>query len=547
MDPLEALYHSDEILSEDDDLLIESNWRKLQDHSKSAKELLQHANAESAIKFASDLDAVKNTIINPLFDLEKVARLSGDINTVIKLVEEIIEVYFAIKDIKGLVNGIKYLMNNRGQSHQAQTAIISKAMECLESCNLSMPFHGITDETTESSSANLTQKIDVSGFAPVPIYQDIGDSAPWTIDANDMLELLLTTRALSHGKMHLELPYAQVSVILARICERKEKADLALRLLQKSSVERLSAVSKFDKTVCLIYQLSLALKQEDYIIFLRIVRRISRSTLEKTENNWLHRTYLIFLITYFGHHNQHFATFLCYWELFLGQEEKNFSILRKAIFHLILSPPESEEGRLESIEYTIFAKKYASDLNRLTWIIFFQEIMDESISSNRIPKDQRERLFLDTTFPHSKVKAILDFFVEYKWKRTTDLMDDFKNAGLANEVTSEHLASSLRKRFAEKNILVIAKYYTRITIQQLAEYADASNEEVEELVRVMVSNKLLRTKIDRVDQVVTFPDNAPQEDVNKLNDSVKELLDIVQETCHLIERERLTDPTKASV
>ena len=536
---LDSLYHSDDILSDEDDSFIESNWQKIEDHSKSAKELLTQANAETAAKFSSDPDAVKNTVLRPLVELEHKARLSGDINTVSIIATEICAVHIAMKDFTGLLTALKQLMNARGQSHQAQTAMIKKIMEYVACFDVQMPFHGIVEEEVinaekDTNAHNRDFSTQVDAF-----YEGVGDGSTWSIDEKIVLNILMQIRSLTNGKMHLELPYAQVSVILAKFSERIGKTDLALRLLQKASIDRLSALSKLEKTICLVYQLSLAIKQDDYVVFSRIARRISKSTLEKKQNAWLRHTYLIFLVSYFNFKKQYFATFLTFWELFLNLDQADTDFLKRSIYYLLLSKPEAPEDRQEAIEFTIFSSKYTENLDRAKWIIKFRDALDDMLSNSDLLQSCREDLFNDICFPSGSIKEILDFFAGQSHKNSEDFYALVKKAELLPKEPCEYEVKNLLRRLAEKNILVVSKFYTRIPIEQLAKYASTSKEEVEDILRVLVSHSLVHTRIDRVDQLVTFPDNFEKEDADTLNETVKELLDTIQDTCHLIERERL--------
>merc|ERR1712243_28844 len=71
----------------------------------------------------------------------------------------------------------------------------------------------------------------------------------------------------------------------------------------------------------------------------------------------------------------------------------------------------------------------------------------------------------------------------------------------------------LKNRVVEYNIRIMAKYYTRITLQRMAHLLDLATEETEEFLSNLVCNKTVTAKVDRLDGVVHF--QIPQShDVN---------------------------------
>jgi 26S proteasome regulatory subunit N5 len=100
----------------------------------------------------------------------------------------------------------------------------------------------------------------------------------------------------------------------------------------------------------------------------------------------------------------------------------------------------------------------------------------------------------------------------------------------------------LKNRVVEYNIRIMAKYYTRITLQRMAHLLDLSPEDTEEFLSNLVCSKTVTAKVDRLDGVVHF--QVPQtHDVNAVLNNwasgLSSLMDLVTKTNHLINREEM--------
>lgn len=101
---------------------------------------------------------------------------------------------------------------------------------------------------------------------------------------------------------------------------------------------------------------------------------------------------------------------------------------------------------------------------------------------------------------------------------------------------------ALKTRVVEYNIRIMAKYYTRVTLQRMAVLLDLSPEETEEFLANLVSSKTVTAKVDRLDGVVHFQTSQTQ-DVNAVlnnwSSGLASLMELVTKTNHLINREEM--------
>lgn len=93
---------------------------------------------------------------------------------------------------------------------------------------------------------------------------------------------------------------------------------------------------------------------------------------------------------------------------------------------------------------------------------------------------------------------------------------------------------------------VMAKYYTRISTKRMSNLLDLSEDETEEFLSNLVTNKTINGKIDRLSGIVTF---ESQKDINEiLNDwshNLSTLMASINKTTHLINKEEMVHAVKA--
>lgn len=103
---------------------------------------------------------------------------------------------------------------------------------------------------------------------------------------------------------------------------------------------------------------------------------------------------------------------------------------------------------------------------------------------------------------------------------------------------SQQRWKDLQSRVVEHNIRVMAKYYTRIRIQRIAELLDLSVNETETFLSNLVVNKTVQAKTDRPAGVVYFTQKKDPSDIlNDWSNNLSSLMQLVNKTTHLINKE----------
>ncbi|URD97164.1 26S proteasome non-atpase regulatory subunit, partial [Musa troglodytarum] len=98
----------------------------------------------------------------------------------------------------------------------------------------------------------------------------------------------------------------------------------------------------------------------------------------------------------------------------------------------------------------------------------------------------------------------------------------------------------LKLRIIEHNILVVSRYYSRITLKRLADLLCLSLQEAEKYLSDMVVSKALAAKIDRPIGIVSFQTAKGSNDIlNSWAMNLEKLLDLVEKSCHQIHKETM--------
>lgn len=124
------------------------------------------------------------------------------------------------------------------------------------------------------------------------------------------------------------------------------------------------------------------------------------------------------------------------------------------------------------------------------------------------------------------------------WNTFKDEFENEKN--MLGGSLGDKAAEDLRLRVIEHNILVVSKYYARITLKRLADLLCLSIQEGEKHLSEMVVSKALVAKIDRPVGIVSFQPAKDSNDIlNSWASNLEKLLDLVEKSCHQIHKETM--------
>ncbi|MBA0726042.1 hypothetical protein Golax_001894, partial [Gossypium laxum] len=424
--------------------------------------------------------------IDQLLNAEKQMRFAGDVAGTKKAVTDILQLCFEAKDWKSLNEQIVNLSKKRGQLKQAVTAMVQQAMQYI-------------DETP---------------------------------DLETRIELIKTLNSVSAGKIYVEIERARLIKKLAKIKEEQGLIAEAADLMQEVAVETFGAMAKTEKIAFILEQVRLCLDRQDYVRAQILSRKISPrvfdidSSKEKKKPKEgdnvveeppadipslleLKRVYYELMIRYYFHNNDYLEICRCYKAIYeIPSIRENPSqwipVLRKICWYLILAPHDPMQSSL---------------LN--------STLEDKNLSE--IPKF---RLLL---------KQLVTMEVIQWTSLWNSYKDEFENEkNMLGGSLDDKAAEDLKQRIIEHNILVVSRYYSRITLKRLAELLCLTVKEAEKHLSEMVVSKALVAKIDRPMGIVCFQVAKDSNEIlNSWAVNLEKLLDLVEKSCHQIHKETM--------
>ncbi|GAB4850585.1 26S proteasome non-ATPase regulatory subunit 12 A [Ancistrocladus abbreviatus] len=424
--------------------------------------------------------------IEAFLNVEKQMRLAGDVAGTRKVVCDILQLCFEARAWKTLNDQIVLLSKRRGQLKQAVTAMVQQAMHYVDQ----------------------------------------------TPDLETRIGLIKTLNSVSAGKIYVEIERARLIKKLAKIKEEQGLIAEAADLMQEIAVETFGAMAKTEKIAFILEQVRLCLDHQDYVRAQILSRKISPRAFEvdtskerkrpKEGDNVveeapadipslpeLKRIYYELMIRYYSHHNDYLEICRCYEAIYeipsvRENQEQWMPVLRKICWYLVLSP----HGPMQS-----------SLLNAT--------LEDKNLSE--IPN----------------FKSLLKQLVTMEVIQWTALWNAYKNEfeneeNLHGGSLGDKAAEDLKQRIIEHNILVVSKYYAKISLKRLADLSCLSIQEAEKHLSDMVVLKALMAKIDRPMGIVCFRVAKDSNDIlNSWATNLEKLLDLVEKSCHQIHKETM--------
>ncbi|EFA85935.1 26S proteasome non-ATPase regulatory subunit 12 [Heterostelium album PN500] len=318
------------------------------------------------------------------------------------------------------------------------------------------------------------------------------------------LELIDTLRTITDGKIFVENERARLTRTLSKIKEDEGNISDAAKILQDLQVETYGSMEKREKIQFFIEQMRLCMNNKDFIRAQLIANKVNRKTLAEDESHDLKVEFYKQLIRYYTNDANYLEITRCYLQIYdtpyiqKDLEQMN-AALKLACINIVLTPMGSEQSDL---------------LNR---------ILDYKPLNNL-----------------AVYKDLLTRFKTIELIRWTSFVEVFKTELNTQSIFSgeKNCWNDLRSRVVEHNIRVVSTYYKRISTKRLAELLDLTLDESEKFISDLVSNKTIFARIDRPAGIATFV--APKDSSTVLNGwaaDISSLLDLVEKTNHLIQRE----------
>ncbi|KAL1536664.1 26S proteasome non-ATPase regulatory subunit 12 A, variant 3 [Salvia divinorum] len=428
--------------------------------------------------------------IESLLNVEKQMRQVGDVAGTRKAATDILQLCYEAGAWQTLNEQILLISKRRGQLKQVVQSMVQQAMQYIDQ----------------------------------------------TPDIDTKIELIKTLNSVSAGKIYVEIERARLIKKLAKMKEEQGHIAEAADLMQEVAVETFGAMAKTEKIAFILEQVRLCLDRQDYVRAQILSRKISPRVFEADPSKEkkkhkegesiveeapadipslleLKRIYYQLMIRYYSHNNDYLEICRCYKSIYEIPSVKEDSaqwipVLRKICWYLVLSPHDPMQSSL---------------LN--------STLEDKNLSE----------------IPHFRL--LLKQLVTMEVIEWTALWGTFENE-FANE--KDMLGGSLGEKAAEdlklRNILVVSKYYSRITLKRLADLLCLTVQETEKHLSDMVVSKALVAKIDRPLGLICFQAAKDSNDIlNLWSSNLEKLLDLVEKSCHQIHKETMVHKAALSL
>lgn len=339
-------------------------------------------------------------------------------------------------------------------------------------------------------------------------------------DIEQKLKLIDTLRTVTAGKIYVEIERARLTKKLAAYRESQGNIDEAASIMQDLQVETYGSMEKREKIDFLLEQMRMCLLKGDFIRTQIISRKISIRAFEDESLHDLKLRFYELMIKLDQHNSDYLSVCKHYRHIYNTPQIKNNTLLMKEalkniVIYLLLSPFDNEQ---QNILHSLNADKNLEQLPKYKDLVKLINT-DEVINwRNLIEHFEQDLKIGDSSYPATDA-----FKSDEGAKRWTDF----------------------KTRIVEHNMRVMAKYYTRIYTKRMSNLLDLTEEETEEFLSNLVSNKTISGKIDRLAGIVTFEkQKEPNEMLNDWSNSLSILMNTINKTTHLINKEEMVHAVK---
>ena len=465
--------------------------------------------------------------LSKLLALEKRTRLAADAFSTAKVAVAILELLFSTQSWSLLNDHISLLSKRRAQLQRVQEAVVQTAV----------------------------------AFVPQTPNDDV------------KRKLIETLRTVSTGKMFVELERARLTRSLAAMEEAAGRQAAAAELMQEVAVETIGTMEAKEKLDFLLEQLRLCLAKRDYVRCEIIAKKVDVKALKESRELQQEKLrYHALMLRYHLHFGHYFDVAQAYQQMYLTPSVQSDSenwrrVLRKLVIYSVLSPFDSE--------LSDFTARVSED-KQLQQLPEYRQLLTDYLGREIIawplsPQQQKEILSNDA-FTDAE-EALEGSSSSSSSGASDERMDVSSSSSSASpspslpassasgsDIVTVHNGaqrlSDFHKRVVQHNMRIIASYYDRISSQRFASLLQLQAEAAESFLSELVSSGQLQVKIDRPRGEIVFvrggaggaqaaeaaADSAGGSSgaIAELTSNVDALLQIIETTCHLINKEIMT-------
>ena len=290
----------------------------------------------------------------------------------------------------------------------------------------------------------------------------------------------------------------------------------AADIIQEVQIETYGSIDRKEKLDYILFQVWIMLVQKDYVRTYILSRKIDPPHLNEKGLEEQKLKYYELMVLYYLHEKRYLEMAQAY----------------RTIYDCLKANPDLE-AKVRSMQ---------KSLENYVWFLLVSPYTNHKVDLLNITqtfykKELEANLMLDKYIKAFLINEILPLNQTQLWEDVKSF-EPFKKSEVMENATLHY--ETLQREIIHHNLKVVELYYSRITMVRLSQLCNASVDAVETEIADMVCNSRLRAKIDRIQGIVDFRRQMqPHDYLNDWSSDIKKLLDLVEGTCHLINREHV--------
>ena len=301
--------------------------------------------------------------------------------------------------------------------------------------------------------------------------------------------------------------------------EDENNINEAAKILQEVQVETYGSMDKREKLEFILYQMRIMIKKGDFVRLFIISKKINRKSIEEAGLEDLKVLFYSYLIKYYIHELKFLDTAECY----------------KQIFETLNKSEEIKAKIPTRLEFD-FNCEYVNILHNYVMFLIISSYSKDQVQYLHDLNSNYERI----VEKHPALKNVIDSIMSTELIKTDVSFYNLQDLEMFSQKVENHEAhlSNFRKQLIQHNLRIMENYYDRVTLRRVAELLGVDGAAVELELCEMINNKMIVAKIDRISGVINFRHKKNEnETMNEWVYDVSKLLDVVDKTCNLINRE----------
>lgn len=307
--------------------------------------------------------------------------------------------------------------------------------------------------------------------------------------------------------------------MLVKNKEDENNINEAAKILQEVQVETYGSMDKREKLEFILYQMRIMIKKGDFVRLFIISKKINRKSIEEAGLEDLKVLFYSYLIKYYIHELKFLDTAECF----------------KQIFETLNKSDQIREKIPQRLEFD-FNCEFVNVLENYVMFLIISSYSKDQVQYLHDLNSNYGR----TVEKHPALKNVIDSIMSTELISTAIASYNLEHLEMFSEKVENHQLhlSNFRKQLIQHNLRIMESYYDRVHLSRVAALISVDEGTAELELCEMINNKMIVAKIDRINGIINFRHKKNENEImNEWVYDVSKLLDVVDKTCNLINRE----------